>query len=80
MSKQTLPLLPETFDKMFGLLMSDAQFKERFYSDPEQAVRDAGISLTFEEPEALRDAELRRRLIEMETFDERLVLCSSAGY
>ena len=80
MSKQTQVLSPETFDRIFGLLISDAKFKQDFYANPEQAVRDAGILLTSEELEVLRDAKLHRRLIEMETFDERLVLCSSAGY
>lgn len=71
---------PETFDRIFSLLTSDTQFRERFYADPEQAVRDVGISLTPEECDALRSVKPCRDVKEMETFDERLVLTSSSGY
>jgi len=58
--------IPEGFKQVLGQLIADPQFREAMASNPEQAVKDAGIQLSPQEMERLRSmiAEDRQRLFQ----------------
>ncbi len=70
----------EQYRAIHNLLLSDDKFKTDFSNDPLKAVLGAGIKLQPIEIEMLLNLRKRRELVEMETFDDRLILCSSAGF
>lgn len=81
MREQGSAFSAKAFDRIVQLLASDAEFEERFCADAEKAIRERGISLSATELDMLRRARPSgQKGQDMETFDERLVLCSSSGY
>ncbi len=80
MPKDQTSFSPEIFNRIFGRLSTDEQFKKDFYADPEQALRSLGISLTSQQINALRNLNASSGVVKNDTFDDRLILCSSAGY
>ena len=66
--------LSKGFQDMLGRMVSDPDFRKAMASNPEQAVRDAGIQLDPQELERLRSMtpdDRQRLLQEMDTRDAK---------
>lgn len=69
-----------TFDRAIQLFVTSTDFRARFSKDAAEALLSAGIRLDPSQELALRRLDPPLGVTYMETFDERLVLCSSAGH
>jgi hypothetical protein len=68
-----------TFERILNRLATDNRFSEEFFSDPKAALSRIGFDLTPEEKATLGKFKRPEHSDAMESFDERLVLCSSSG-
>ncbi len=68
------------FDHVIRLMLENVDFAERFARDPVSAASAAGIDLDPHDAAVLQRFKPPPALAPRDTFDERLVLCSSPGY
>jgi len=71
-------LSKDQFDLILDHLLTDAEFRKMFFSNPLDALRKMGISLTPEESIALNNAIKTNISEKIAEFNEKLVLCSSS--
>lgn len=57
-----------------GKALADPEFREKLLSDPEGAVKDAGIELTDEQMEALKSMDREQLEAGLADLDERLTM------
>lgn len=75
-----LPLSEDKFNLIFSLLIRDQEFRNKFFENPEAALKENNITLNDSELTSLKNNAFFRNEKVKQDFKEGLVLCSSSGY
>ncbi len=75
-----LPLSEDKFNLILSLLLRDHEFRNKFFKNPEAALKENDITLSDSELTSLRNKAFLRNEKVKQDFKEGLVLCSSSGY
>jgi hypothetical protein len=75
-----MTLSKDAFNTVNSLLVSDLDFREKFFADPESALREKDIHLSDADLQSVKSIMFSKNLHVGRGFNDGLVLCSSSGY